>query len=182
MHRQSLIDLLNQYQPWDAQEIVYKTQILDFVKKYPNCFDRELQIGHVTASAFILNQDHTKALLLHHKKLDSWFQLGGHCDGDSDVLRVAIKEAQEESGISEIAPLSLQIFDIDIHTIPANRHEPEHDHYDIRFLLHVTSDAQVVQNHESKQLLWVGNDVSQLPTKQPSVLRMFYKWQNMSLI
>ena len=176
MHRNLLINLLNNYHPADSKEIGYKARMLDFISKHTNCFERELLIGHITASAFILNQDHTQALLLHHKKLDSWFQLGGHCDGDYDVLRVALKEAQEESGINEIAPVSLEIFDIDIHTIPANSKEPEHDHYDIRFLLQVVSDEDVVVSEESHNLAWIDKNRDNLPTNERSVVRMFDKW------
>ncbi len=176
MHRQSLIKLLNDYSPVDTKEIKFKQQMLDFIKEYPNCFERELELGHITASAWILNKDHSKALLLHHMKLDQWFQLGGHCDGDSDVLAVSIKEAQEESGIDGIEAVSSKIFDIDIHLIPANKYGPAHDHYDVRFLLHVVSDEELVQNHESKELRWIGKNRSELPTDSESVTRMFDKW------
>ena len=94
------------------------------------------------------------------------------------VLAVAVKEAQEESGIMGIEPLHMEIYDIDIHRIPARGNEPEHDHYDVRFLLHVTSDEELVQNRESKELRWIGKDPSELPTDNPSVVRMFSKWQS----
>jgi 8-oxo-dGTP pyrophosphatase MutT (NUDIX family) len=113
---------------------------------------------------------------MHHTKLDKWFQLGGHCDGHSDVLAVAIKEAQEESGIVGIEPVSNKIFDIDIHLIPANPKEKEHYHYDVRFLLHVISNEEVVQNNESKELRWIGKTRTALPTTGRSVTRMFDKW------
>jgi 8-oxo-dGTP pyrophosphatase MutT (NUDIX family) len=115
---------------------------------------------------------------MHHTKLNKWFQLGGHCDGDGNILNVALKEAQEESGIFHIKPISTEIFDIDIHTIPANSKEPEHEHFDVRFLLQVTSDEEVIQNKESKELRWIGLNLSDLPTDQHSVVRMFYKWKD----
>jgi 8-oxo-dGTP pyrophosphatase MutT (NUDIX family) len=113
---------------------------------------------------------------MHHAKLDKWFQLGGHADGESDLLAVAVKEAQEESGVGGIEPLSDQIFDIDIHLIPARKDEPAHYHYDVRFLLAVVSDEEVVQNGESKELRWIEMDASALPTESQSVARMFNKW------
>jgi 8-oxo-dGTP pyrophosphatase MutT (NUDIX family) len=113
---------------------------------------------------------------MHHRKLNLWVQLGGHCDGDANVLAVAIKEAQEESGIMHIEPLSLQIFDVDIHLIPANAKEAEHYHYDIRFLLGAQSDEEFVQNSESKELRWISKDAKQMPTNERSVVRMFEKW------
>lgn len=171
-----LKNLLQSYNPVYSEEMVAKQTILDFVDAYPDCFERSLAVGHITASCWLLNQDCSKALLLHHAKLNNWFQLGGHCDGDSDVLAVAIKEAQEESGITAIVPLSTDIFDIDVHAIPANSREKEHYHYDIRFLLQVVSDESVVQNAESKELRWVGKELQALPTQEKSIVRMFEKW------
>ena len=176
MKRTALIKLLENYFPDDPQEIIFKKQILNFINQYPNCFERSLEIGHVTASAWLVNRNGTEALLMHHRKLDNWFQLGGHCDGNPDVLSVAIKEAQEESGIENISALSNNIFDIDIHLIPANTKEKEHYHYDIRFLSQVTSDEKVIQNSESKELRWISKDFSKMPTNNPSVVRMFNKW------
>jgi hypothetical protein len=104
----SLYALLNNYFPEDINEINYKQRMLDFLNTHQNPFARSLKIGHFTASAFLLNTDKTKFLLMHHKKINLWIQPGGHCDGNPDVLAVAIKESQEESGIMEIYPLILK--------------------------------------------------------------------------
>ena len=176
MKRQALIFLLQNYHPNDPAEIIFKREMLSFINEHSDCFERSLAIGHITASAMLLNKDRAKALLMHHTKLDKWFQLGGHCDGDPNVLAVAIKEAQEESGIESIMPAHAGIFDIDIHRIPANSREQEHDHYDVRFLLAVASDEEIVQNQESKELRWIKKDIAELPTNSPSVVRMFKKW------
>jgi len=176
MHRSSLLLLLQNYFPTAQEEVVAKQQMVDFIEENLNCFERTLEHGHITGSAWLLNNDGSKALLMHHNKLNLWVQLGGHCDGDSDVLRVACKEAQEESGIKTIIPVSPAIFDVDIHLIPGNSREKEHYHYDVRFLLRVASDEQVVQNNESKELRWVGKDAASLPTQSLSVVRMFNKW------
>jgi 8-oxo-dGTP pyrophosphatase MutT (NUDIX family) len=176
MDKNNLINMLNEYHPSAPEEIKAKETMLAFIKTHDDCFERSLAIGHITASAWLVNKEQTHALLMHHTKLDRWFQLGGHCDGDPDVLGVAIKEAQEESGITHIAPLSDTIFDIDIHLIPANSKEKEHYHYDVRFLLQVTSDEELVQNGESKELRWIGKNRDELPTNEVSVARMFDKW------
>jgi 8-oxo-dGTP pyrophosphatase MutT (NUDIX family) len=176
MHRFSLLEKLENYLPKNQEEIEFKHKIVAFIQENSNCFERSLDSGHITASSWLLNKEGTKALLMHHAKLNNWFQLGGHCDGNSDVLHVALKEAQEESGIMHIDPLSSEIFDIDVHLIPENKREKAHYHYDIRFLLHVTSDEQVVQNNESKELRWIAKDLSALPTDNQSVVRMFKKW------
>ncbi len=171
-----LIQLLENYNPVFLEEVAFRKKMLAFIREYPNCFERSLLIGHITASAWLLNRDRTKALLMHHAKLGKWFQVGGHCDGNPNVIAVAIKEAQEESGIMNIAPVNQEIFDIDIHLIPENKKEKAHFHYDVRFLLHVTSDEKIQQNKESKELRWIGKDKADLPTDNPSVARMFNKW------
>lgn len=176
MLRKDLLNKLHAYTPTAPEEVTYKKDITTFVLTNQNCFERTLQEGHITASSWLLNKDNSKALLMHHAKLDMWVQLGGHCDGDHDVLRVAIKEAQEESGIINIEPVSTSIFDIDIHLFPKRGQEKEHFHYDIRFLLQVASNEDFTQNNESKELRWISKDLQSLPTHHPSIMRMFHKW------
>lgn len=177
MHRDHLRNLLGQYSPQDPNEIFYKTQMLDFLERHHDCFDRSCSPGHFTGSCWLLNQDGSQVLLMHHKKLNIWVQPGGHCDGDTDVLRVAIKEAQEESGMEHITPLSETIFDIDIHQIPERPGEPAHNHYDVRFLLQLTSDEQPIQNNESNALQWFDKNESTLPKDcEETLKRMFRKW------
>ena len=176
MHRAQLLSQLESYVPIDQDEQKHKNTILDFVHSTPECFERSCTVGHITGSSWLLNKQGTRALLMHHKKLNLWLQLGGHCDGDADVLAVAIKEAQEESGIIGIGPVSKNIFDVDVHLIPANKKEKAHYHYDVRFLLHVISDEEIVQNAESEELRWIKKDVASLPTNELSVTRMHQKW------
>ncbi len=176
MHRSSLVTLLHNYFPEASEEIESKQKMIAFIQENPDCFERTLEYGHITGSAWLLNDDCSKALLMHHHKLDLWVQLGGHCDGDSNVLQVALKEAQEESGIEKIVPVSCDIFDIDIHHIPGNSREKEHYHYDVRFLLRVVGNEQVIQNSESKELRWIDKNETSLPTQSLSVVRMFRKW------
>lgn len=162
--------------PSSIEEKIAKHKTIDFVQKHEDCFQRSLEIGHITASAWLLNHDRSKALLMHHKKLNNWFQLGGHCDGDSNTLNVALKEAQEESGILDIVPVHTSIFDIDVHFIPANAKDKGHYHYDIRYLLQVMKDQALLGNAESNALQWVTKDITQLPTVEASIVRMFNKW------
>lgn len=176
MHRNSLLSLLNNYHPKDKVEQIYKEETITFIKNNQNCFDRSNLNGHITASAWLLNKDKTKVLLMLHKKLNSWLQLGGHADGESNVAFVAMKEAQEESGIEEINLIDDNIFDIDIHTIPAHKDIPEHLHYDIRFLLEAQHE-HFIQNNESIALRWFTQDKESFPNKSESMMRMFFKWQ-----
>lgn len=87
MKRSQLLTLLHNYSP-TPEEIEFKERMRCFIECYPDCFERTLDVGHITASCWLLNKNKTHALLTHHKKLNAWFQLGGHCDGESDVLAV----------------------------------------------------------------------------------------------
>ncbi len=134
------------------EENDYKKKMIEFLDNCQEPFNRKTKKGHFTASGFLLNYNRTKFLLMHHRKLNKWLQLGGHCDGNNDVLSVAIKEVQEESGILDIEPISKEIYDIDIHLIPSSYEEQEHYHYDVRFLLKIVYNDHFVKNCESHDL------------------------------
>lgn len=169
--------MLVAYQPSISLEIESKARMLKFLTDYKNPFSRDQLAGHFTASAFVLNSDMDKFLLMHHAKLDLWVQPGGHCDGDEDVLMVALKEAQEESGIKELAAVSNDIFDIDVHMIPGNAKTPSHYHYDVRFLLKAIGDDTLSKNEESKELRWIDKDLKNAAdiVLEESILRMMNK-------
>lgn len=125
------------------------------IETEPFAFSRELLSGHITGSAFIINQTRDKVLLTHHAKLDIWIQLGGHCDGIKDPFFTAWREAYEESGLTLITPISQDIFDIDIHQIPQKGTIPAHLHYDLRYLFEADDDAKLTISSESHDLRWV---------------------------
>ncbi len=129
----------------------------------------------MTGSAWIVDCERTHALLTHHRKLDKWLQLGGHADGDPDILRVALREAREESSLEAIRPVSEEIFDVDIHAIPARGGEPAHFHYDVRFLLEADRAAALAVSEESRSLAWVPLDRVAELNGEESVLRMVRK-------
>lgn len=174
MHRQPLLTLISGYESRFPAERDTAHRLRRFVQEHPNCFDRELSVGHVTGSAWIMNEASTAALLTHHRKLDIWVQLGGHADGESDVAAVAMREAEEESGLSGLRLVSLEIFDIDIHSIPARGDEPEHFHYDCRFLLQA-SDSDYTVSEESHDLEWIPLGEMERFTQEESILRMVEK-------
>ena len=95
MHRNNLFKKLNLYSPQDSNELTMYNSLLQFIDKTPDCFNSKLDTGHITGSAWILDYKKNSVLLTHHKKLNKWLQLGGHADGDSDILSVAEREAEE---------------------------------------------------------------------------------------
>ena len=142
-----IIQMLSLHRGIDWHEELSRTRILEFMQAEPRCFERTTTAGHITASAFVLNNTLTATLLTHHRKLERWLQLGGHCDGDSDVLRVARREVAEESGLRELTLLTPHIFDVDIHDVPPHVRRgddvPAHLHYDISFLFRVRDVGQL---------------------------------------
>lgn len=175
MSRAQLLEQLTAHTPLTAEEAAMRARLAEFVSTYENCFERTLVIGHVTGSAWIVDRDRTHVLLTHHRKLDKWLQLGGHADGDSDVLRVAMREAEEESGLTSLQPVHRDIFDVDIHLIPARKTEPEHFHYDVRYALEADRAEAIRLSDESHDLRWVPvHEVAGL-TEEESVLRMVRK-------
>ena len=174
MHRDLLLSRLRDYALRYPRECAVVNQFIAFIGAYANCFERSCVPGHITGSAWLQDSTGQRVLLTHHKKLDIWVQLGGHSDGDCDTLDVALREANEESGL-QVSPISLDIFDIDCHMIPARKGESEHFHYDVRFWLRAATDDFTV-TQESHALRWLGADELESLTSEESVLRMQRKW------
>lgn len=176
MHRAKLLRLLADYATRHPHENV--AAFRRFVERQPRCFERDcFDDGHVTASAAVLNRAGSHILLTHHAKLGRWLQLGGHADGDADPLRVACREAQEESGLAVVS-VRAEPVDVDIHRIPRRGAEPAHLHYDVRFLLRVEDgSARFTLSDESLALQWVGLGEVNVVTSEASVLRLAAKAQ-----
>lgn len=175
MHRRPLAQALDAHIVADATEAAMLARTTEFVASNPQCFERSLAVGHVTGSAWIVDRGRNHVLLTHHRKLQLWLQLGGHCDGDADTCAVAMREAVEESGLKSIKLVSAAIFDVDVHTIPARRDEAEHRHYDIRYLFEADADELLVVSAESIALAWVGMGRLAALGADESVMRMAVK-------
>ena len=138
--------------------------------------ERGRRDGHFTASCWLVSADGERVLLTHHRKLNRWLQLGGHADGDFDLAQVALREAQEESGLVGLS-VETRIYDIDAHRIPARGSEPEHTHWDVRFVIRHQGDERFVVSDESHALAWVA--ITQLLDPNypdASLRRMAQKW------
>jgi 8-oxo-dGTP pyrophosphatase MutT (NUDIX family) len=168
----SLLELLTQFPVNTEHDRSSKEKMITFHTKERDCFKRSLLKGHFTGSAWIIDPTHTQTLLTHHMKLDIWVQLGGHADGNSDLIAVATTEAHEESGLKSIQLLSPTIFDLDIHEIPEHKGIPAHLHYDIRFLFQADPAAPLIENHETRELKWIPISEVSIYNKEEALLRM----------
>jgi 8-oxo-dGTP pyrophosphatase MutT (NUDIX family) len=163
----------------DSEEAAIRGRMLDLLKRAPECFHRSCFPAHFTGSALVVSADRRRTLLHHHRKLDRWLQFGGHCDGESNVLAVARREAEEESGIAALAAWNSQPFDLDIHKIPARTDEPEHWHYDVRYLFVAPVDAAFRQSAESKELRWFTPDEMEALLLDSGLQRLLAKWRRL---
>ncbi len=157
----SLVVALDHYQACaEPPQQLQAARIAEFVRAYDAPWRRSTLRGHLTASAWIVDESRQHALLLHHKKLDGWFQPGGHIDDDDvDILAAAFREAFEETGLTDLAVIANKagshIFDVDVHKIPERGDEPTHFHYDIRFCFVAKRGAAFSRSvDEANDLRW----------------------------
>ncbi len=156
------------------------TQIKDFVAGDEHCFERDNERGHITASALLLHPQGDRCLVLFHRKLQRWLQPGGHVESSDSysTLQAAIREAEEESGLRGIRPVSSDIFDLDVHAIPARPEIGAHHHFDIRYLL-IAPHEQGYISDESEAIAWMSlNDIEErVDLFDEAFLRMTRLWK-----
>lgn len=178
MNRDDLIRQLGAYQTDFAAERPFIAQFTNLLS-HPKAFDRDHLPGHITGSAWILNEDFSHVLLVLHAKLGRWLQPGGHADGEENVLNVALREAEEETGVKQFKILHPDFFDLDIHPIPLRKDFPAHFHYDIRFIVQAASHEPLIISEESNDLKWVPlQELGALTVNNPSIMRMVEKTRN----
>lgn len=173
MNKSDLKQQLLSYQTDFIEEQAFPHQFIELLKS-SDAYQRTHLPGHLTGSAWILNTTKDKALLVHHAKLNKWVQPGGHADGDENILNVAVREAEEETGLKNFKIIE-GIFDIDIHLIPERKDFPAHDHYDIRFLLIADEKEPILVSDESHDVKWISLNEIEKFTNERSVLRMVEK-------
>jgi 8-oxo-dGTP pyrophosphatase MutT (NUDIX family) len=171
--RAALRDALRRHVPGDAREAADLAAILRLVETEPGCFSRKtFAPGHVTGSGFIVHAATRRVLLHHHRRLDAWLQMGGHDEGESDPRATALREGAEESGLSDLALLSPEILDVDVHPIPAGKGEPPHRHHDVRYALVTRTPAAILRDDaESVDLRWFGFDEAATAMNDPDATR-----------
>ena len=183
MTRNHLLAELQAYRASSQREQDHLRKIISLLEREPNCFYRTCAEGHITASAWVVSPDLQRVLLMHHRKLDKWLQPGGHADGDTNLAGVALREAHEESGLTSLRLLRSDIFDVDVHPIPARGTEEAHLHYDVRYLITAHPQEALSPNGESKGFAWIPlSEVEELTTANPSILRMLNKTLQLSVL
>jgi len=172
MNRIALVNSLHDYLTPFPEEKNFIERFL-YLLSDAQCFERTHLPGHITGSAWIVDPSRTMVLLVHHAKLNKWVQPGGHADGDENILRVALKEAEEETGLKKFTILDTEKpFDVDIHLIPRRAEFPEHFHYDVRFLLEANPEEQILVSEESHDVKWIKLEDLEKYNEERSVLRM----------
>jgi len=158
-----------------GHEAAMLAEYFPFIAAHPDCLRRSCLEGHLTASAWVVDAARSRVLLTHHRKLNLWVQLGGHADGEADLLAAALREVQEESGLTRVRAVSPEIFDVDRHRIPARKTEPEHWHFDVRFLIEADATEPVVVSDESHNVAWVSLAEATRLNPEESIARMVRK-------
>lgn len=144
--------------PGDEGHEAARAQMLSFVDAHPDALHRSCAEGHLTGSACVVDPSTRHMLLLFHTKVQRWLQPGGHADGDADLAHVAVREAEEETGIAGLCVVTPAI-DLDVHLFHnASGKEPDHLHLDVRHLVLAPPGSEPVRNHESEGLAWVAAD------------------------
>ena len=154
---------IKNYIPVNEQESKDKEIIIDFINKNEDVLTRENEVAHLTSSGFIVNKNRDKVLMIHHNIYNSWGWTGGHADGDSDLLEVAIKEAKEETGITNVRPIIDDICCIDILTVKGHikkgKYVAPHLHLSVAYVLEADEAEEVkVKEDENSGVKWVDID------------------------
>ncbi|MCE7994380.1 MAG: NUDIX hydrolase [Roseivirga sp.] len=179
--RKRLLASLVAYESDYPAEMAFKRRFIELIENHDNCFERSLLTRHITGSVWIVDESFSAAFMTHHAKLNRWLQPGGHADGDENVSRVALKEALEETGMAGLKLYSDQIFDLDIHVIPERKGIPQHEHFDIRYLIRVDRNTPFQLSDESNELAWLPLDkAAQETDDNKSILRMVEKTKSIS--
>lgn len=177
--REALLYVLDQYQARYPEEGDTLARIRELLAGRPDCFERTCMPGHITGSAWIVSPDRSKYLLTRHRIFDRWLQLGGHADGCPRPHLVALREAEEESGLAGFGlfrdPDGYVPLDVDIHDITARYDMPAHAHYDLRYLLAATAEQPLEISDESHDLRWFAREELLEIVHEESVLRMLRK-------
>ncbi|MGG0656857.1 NUDIX hydrolase [Rummeliibacillus pycnus] len=167
------------YQPYNEQEAKEREVMLQYIDTFSNILTRENEFAHFTASSWIVNRNHTKVLMAYHNIYQSWAWIGGHADGDPDLLHVALKETEEETGLKNIKPLSEEIYSVEILGVDGHvkkgKHVATHMHLNVTYLIEADENEMTkVKPDENSAIQWMTFDEA-VEKSSESNMRIVYK-------
>lgn len=177
------IDSIAAYQPRNAQEAADKSFILGFLKNNPDAFFRDNRVAHMTASAWVVNRTHDKVLMVYHKIYNSWSWTGGHADGETDLLALAIRECIEETGIQSVKPVSDDIVSLEVLTVDGHEKRGEyvssHLHLNVTYLLEADENEKLtVCEDENSGVAWFTPEEALKASTEPWFVERIYRKLN----
>ena len=178
-------DDIEKYSPCCEQEERDKSLILAFMDRNADAFLRSNSTAHMTASAWVVNYERTKVLMVYHKIYDSWSWTGGHADGETDLLSVALREVKEETGVTA-KPVTEDIYSLEILTVDGHEKRGEyvssHLHMNVTYLLEADeNEALQVCEDENKGVAWFTLDGALEASTEPWFVERIYKKLNQKL-
>lgn len=179
MTREDSIRQIENYPPFNEQEEKDKALILGWIRNNENAFSRENTVAHITASAWVVNKDRSKVLMVYHNIYNSWSWLGGHADGETDLLSVAIREVKEEAGISNVLPVSEDIFSLELLTVDGHwkngKYVSSHLHFNVTYLLEADSEEAVsIKADENSGVAWFAPEEALAKSTEPWFVEHVY--------
>lgn len=171
---------IENYAPYNEQEENDKQMMLQYIDTFEDVLTRENKMCHFTASNWIVNKQRTKVLMAYHNIYQSWAWTGGHCDGDSDLLHVALKEAKEETGLQNLKVISDGIYGIQILTVNSHKKRgkfiPSHLHLDCCFLLEADEEEALrIKEDENSGVKWIDIDKAVEITNEEQMKPIYQK-------
>ena len=160
----------------DAYDGPHREAFLQLLRTTPDPFSRyQFDPGHITASCYVIDGG-GRLLLHHHRRLNRWLQMGGHVEAGEEPVEAALREAAEESGLRDLQLAQDGIADLDVHIIPAGRGEPEHRHFDVRYIARTDAPEAIAMDvNESNDLMWVDLERAAVLMNSEESLRVLRK-------
>lgn len=184
MKNKELLELkekIEKYKPFNEQEENDRKVMLQYIENFNNVLTRENEFGHFTASAWALNKERTKVLMIYHNIYQSWAWTGGHSDGEADPLNTAIRELKEETGVKNVKVLDDNIFSLEIICVNGHikrgKYVPSHVHLNLTFLLEVDENEVLIKKEdENSGVKWIDiDDVKNVSNEEWMVNNVYTK-------
>ena len=181
-----IYEQIKAYRPWNEQERQDQVLILDFLRKNSDAFYRTNLLAHMTASAWVVNPQRSKVLMVYHRLYDSWSWTGGHADGEEDLLAVALREVREETGVQRLRPVTEEIYSLEVLTVDGHekhgRYVPSHLHLNVTYLLEAEEDQPLrVCEAENSGVAWFSLTDALSASTEPWFVERIYKKLNEKL-